>query len=59
MDDPYFLIFLTEIMIFAQNSDYKASNIDLGPLLPYAKPTVKNLGVIMNIDLNLINRYIL
>lgn len=40
----------TEIMIFCPNNTHKATYIDLGSLLPYAKPTVKNLGVIMDID---------
>lgn len=33
----------TDIMIFGPNRTHKAPNIDLGSLLSYAKPTVKNL----------------
>lgn len=40
-------------MKFGPNSAHKAPNIDLGSLLPYAKPTIKNLGKIMNSDFKL------
>uniref|UniRef100_A0A9J7XSG9 Replication termination factor 2 n=2 Tax=Cyprinus carpio TaxID=7962 RepID=A0A9J7XSG9_CYPCA len=44
----------TEIMIFGPNYTLnKISNIDLGPLVPYVKSTVKNLGVIMDTDFKL------
>lgn len=43
----------TEIMIFGPNCTNKISNIDLGPLVPYVKSTVKNLGVIMDTDFKL------
>ncbi len=43
----------TEIMIVGPNCTNKVSNIDLGPLLPHVKSTVKNLGVILDMDFKL------
>ncbi len=43
----------TEIMIFGPNCTNKVSNTDLGPLLPHVKSTVKNLGVILDMDFKL------
>ncbi len=55
----FYFIFLqlneskTEIMIVGPNCTNKDSNIDLGPLLPHVKSTVKNLGVILDMDFKL------
>uniref|UniRef100_A0A4W5Q8G8 Reverse transcriptase domain-containing protein n=1 Tax=Hucho hucho TaxID=62062 RepID=A0A4W5Q8G8_9TELE len=43
----------TEVMIFRPSSSTGASQLDLGPLTPYVKPMVTNLGVKMDCDFQL------
>ncbi len=38
----------TEIIVFGHNESQKISNFNLGPLSPYVKPCVKNLGVYLD-----------
>lgn len=39
--------------LLLENCTNKVSNIVLGPLLPHVKSTVKNLGVILDMDFKL------
>jgi len=43
----------TEIIIFRSSSSNSASKLDLGPLTPYVKSMVTNLGVKLDSDFNL------